>query len=56
MDKRKIEMMCGQIVQAANTVEVRGEHNMMQLLGIARHARNILVELETPEMEEQDGR
>lgn len=56
MDNKKIEAMCSQIVQAVNTVEVRGEHNMLQLLGIARNARNVIIELSKSEMEDQDGR
>lgn len=55
MDKKKIETMCGQILQAINTVEVRGEQNMMQLLGIARNVRNILIELDKPEEVEVNG-
>lgn len=56
MDKKKIEAMCSQIVHAANTIEVRGEHNMLNLLGIARNVRNVIIELSKSEMEDQDGR
>lgn len=45
MDKNKIEMLCDQIVQAVNAVQIVGEKNMIQLLGIGRAARNILIEL-----------
>ena len=56
MDRKKIEAMCSRIVQAVNAVEVRGEANMAQLLGIARDARNIMIELGKPEQEaERDG-
>lgn len=55
MDKKKIETMCSQIVQAVNSVQVSGEQNMMQLLGIGRNARAILIELGAPDKEEDDG-
>lgn len=56
MDKKKIEAMCSQIVRAVNTVQVSGEHNMTQLLGIGRNARNILLELGKPDKEDDtDG-
>lgn len=54
MDKKRIETMCGQILQSINAVEVRGEQNMMQLLGIARNARNILIELAKPKEVDAD--
>lgn len=55
MDKKKIEMLCGRIIQAANNVEVHGEGNMAQLLGVCQAARNILVEISVPDVAEKEA-
>ena len=60
MDKKKIEMLCHQILHVAgdehNGVNVRGEANMLQMIGICRNTRAILVELGKPDKEDDtDG-
>ena len=60
MDKKVIETHLRQIIAAANGVEVSGEQNMTQLMGICRSAREVwrLVNLpvEKAKESEADGR
>ena len=55
MDKENIERLLGQILGAANSIMVRGEENMAQLMGICRAARQIHQLIAAPEKEENDG-
>ena len=47
--------LCDQIILAVNSVTVHGEQNMVQLLGIARAARAIKVELSEHKEENGNG-
>ena len=44
MDKAKINQLCAQILSAANQIEVRGEGNAVQVLGICQATRAIMQE------------
>lgn len=52
MDKQKIIQIAAQIVGAAESISVAGEHNRVQLSGIYRAATQIMAEAGT---EEEDG-
>lgn len=55
MDKQKITVLCQHILKAANEMDVRGENNFAQLLGICQAARQIAAEVNKPEVSTQDG-
>ena len=55
MDKQKITMLCQRILKAANEMEVRGENNFAQMLGICQAARQIATEVNKAEEVAQDG-
>ena len=55
MDKQKITQLCQHILKAANEMEVRGENNFAQILGICQSARQIAAEVNKVEGVAQDG-
>lgn len=56
MDKHKITQLCQHILMAANEMDVRGENNCTQLLGICKTVRQIAAEVNNSEEVSQDGR
>ena len=55
-NKKAIESHLNNILSAANSVEVSGEQNMAQLMGICRSAREVWRLINTLEKEaENDG-
>lgn len=55
MENKRIEMLLDQIVAAANSITVRGEQNMTQLLGICSAAREIWGLMNAPAVKEAAG-
>lgn len=56
MDKKAIESHLSNILAAANSVQISGEQNMAQLMGICRSAREVWRLINTPAKEEKaDG-
>ena len=57
MYKKAIEKQIRQIIAAANSVEISGEQNMAQLMGICRSAREVwrLVNLPEEKVKESEA-
>lgn len=57
MNKKVIETHIRQIIAAANSMEISGEQNMAQLMGICRSAREVwrLVNLPVEKVKESEA-
>jgi acid stress-induced BolA-like protein IbaG/YrbA len=51
VDTQKVEQMLHNIILAANSLNVQGENNLIQVLGICQSARSAVAELKKGDAE-----